>query len=68
LVSRFSCVDFYARVLWPGAARGPADGRVAWWSISRQPLVDSAGAIVGTIGLVQEITMRKLPITEGRAV
>jgi PAS domain S-box-containing protein len=37
-----------------------ADGRVSWWSISRQPLRDFAGAIVGTVGTARDITRRKL--------
>jgi PAS domain S-box-containing protein len=36
-----------------------ADGRVSWASISRQPLLDSSGATVGTIGLARDITRRK---------
>jgi PAS domain S-box-containing protein len=37
-----------------------ADGRVTWTSVSRQPLRDAAGEIVGTVGSARDITRRKL--------
>jgi PAS domain S-box-containing protein len=37
-----------------------ADGRVTWSLVSRQPLCDALGAIVGTIGSARDITRRKL--------
>jgi PAS domain S-box-containing protein len=37
-----------------------AQGRVAWWLISRQPLRDGGGEIVGTVGITRDITQRKL--------
>jgi PAS domain S-box-containing protein len=37
-----------------------ADGRVSWSVISRQPLRDARGAIVGTMGQARDITQRRL--------
>ena len=37
-----------------------ANGNVTWMSVSRQPLLDSTGTIVGTIGMARDITRRKL--------
>ncbi|MEM2142708.1 MAG: PAS domain S-box protein [Candidatus Thorarchaeota archaeon] len=37
-----------------------ADGRVCWWEISRVPLVDSDGNVIGVLGTAQDITQRKM--------